>query len=76
MVIWDWLPAVDHLTVVGRVRKDGGRWFIEKDPRAGLVYSVHPPERTAMWKAVQGGLVLAFVPAALAGLWWVLSVFR
>lgn len=61
-----WLPVVDQLTVVGQVRQAGPRWEVVKDPVAGLLFTAHPPERTALKESVKGWLGLAMAVAGLA----------
>ena len=56
-----WLPVVDYLTVLGRVRQKDSRWEIVKDPKIGLIYSKFPAEHTAFRELVKAGLLLALV---------------
>jgi hypothetical protein len=56
-----WLPVVGHLTVLGRVQKPGKQWEIVKDRAVGLIYSIHPPERTAIREAIKAGIGLIIV---------------
>ena len=65
-----WLPVVEHLTVVGQVRRAGDRWDIVKDPVAGLLFTVHPPAKAALQEAVKVGFGLAGALAGLAALMW------
>lgn len=65
-----WLPVVGYLTVLGKVRQKGSRWEIVKDPKLGLIYSIHAPERTAMRELVKAGLGLAVVAVGLMALYF------
>ncbi|HKS16519.1 MAG TPA: hypothetical protein VJU16_04350, partial [Planctomycetota bacterium] len=68
-----WLPLVDHLTVLGRVRQKGSGWEMVKDPKVGLVYSIHPAERTALREIVKAGLCLALVGAGAMAFYVILD---
>jgi hypothetical protein len=64
-----WLPVVDHLTVLGRARRKGSRWEIVKDSKFGLIYSIHPAERTAVREILKAGLCLVVVGLGLLALY-------
>ena len=66
---------MDHLTVVGRVRRERNRWHIEKDPVAGLLFTAHHPARTAMQEYLKGALGLAGAAAIIGATVWVAKVF-
>lgn len=72
----EWIPRVDHLTIVGRVQRTGPRWEIVKDSTIGLIYSTHSPERTALREWVKGGLGVLAVAIGLAALVWILNAFQ
>lgn len=69
-----WLPVVDRLTVVGRVRRSTSGWLVVQDPSVGLLYSVHHPAKTALREAVKGWLGLAVAAAGLPALVWLLVI--
>ncbi len=71
-----WLPVVDNLTVLGRVRQKGSRWEIVKDSTVGLVYSIHPAEVTAFRELVKAGLSLAVVAVGLLAFYFILAGIR
>ncbi len=58
-VIDEWLPVVDELTVVGRLRRTDAGWEIVADPKAGLLFSRHDPARAAFQEYLKGWLGLA-----------------
>jgi hypothetical protein len=68
-----WLPVVDHLTVLGRVRLRGSKWEIVKDPAVGLIYSIHPAEATAFRELVKAGLCLGLVAAGVLAFYYILT---
>ena len=61
-----WLPVVEHLTVVGRVRQVGRHWVVGRDTVTGLLFTVLHPSRTALKGLVKGGLGLAGAAAGMA----------
>ena len=71
-----WLPVVDYLTVLGRVRQKGSRWEVVKDPKIGLIYSKHPAELTALREIVKGALGLALVGAGTWAFYLILVSIR
>jgi hypothetical protein len=71
-----WLPVVDYLTVLGRVRQKESRGQIVSDPKVGLVFSTHPAEHTALRELVKGGVVMTIVVAGLLTLYFVLAGAR
>ena len=71
-----WLPVVDCLTVLGRVRQVGSQGVIVKDPKVGLVFSIHPAEHTAFRELVKAGIGLAVVAGGLPALYFILSELR
>lgn len=68
-----WLPVLDYLTVLGRVRQKGSRWEIVQDPKLGLIYSIHPAERTALRELVKAGIGLTGVALGALALYFILS---
>jgi hypothetical protein len=68
-----WLPVVDYLTVLGRVRRVGSRFEVVKDPKVGLVFSIHQPEHTALREVTRAAFGLAVVGAGLLVLYVLLD---
>jgi hypothetical protein len=64
-VIDEWLPIVDELTVVGRLRRTDSGWEIGADPKAGLLFSRDDPERAAFLERLKGWFGLAVSVAGL-----------
>ena len=64
-VIDEWLPVVEELTVIGRLRREGSQWEVVRDPKAGLFISRNDPKDAAAREMLKGvfGLI-----AAVAGL--------
>lgn len=67
----EWLPVVDDLTVVGRMRRVNGRWEIGPDPGAGLLFSKDEPTRAALNELVKGTLGLAGAAVGLVVVAWI-----
>lgn len=64
----EWLPVLDDLTVVGRLRRVTGGWEIGPDPGVGLLFSAQVPTRAALKETVKGILGIAGALAGLAAL--------
>lgn len=63
-VIDEWLPIVDELTVVGRLRRTDAGWEIVGDAKTGLLFSRNDPKRAAFLESLKGWLGIA---GAVAG---------
>ena len=67
-VIEEWLPVLDELTAVGRLRHGDAGWEIAADPKAGLFLSVRDPKAAAWRESLKGWLGLAGSAAGFAAL--------
>ena len=65
-VIDEWLPVLDELTAVGRLRHGEAGWEIGADPKAGLFLSIRDPKEAAWRESLKGWLGLAGAVAGMA----------
>ena len=68
-----WIPVLEYLTILGRVRQRGEGYSILKDPKVGLIYSVHPAEHTAHREFAKAGLCLALFALGVTALYLFLT---
>jgi hypothetical protein len=68
----EWLPVVNDLTIVGRLRRVTGEWKIEPDPVSGLLFSPEVPTQAALKETTKGLLGLAIVAAGFLVIFWLL----
>ena len=71
----EWLPVLEDLTVVGRLRRLTGAWEIEPDPAAGLLFSAEVPTRAALKESIKGVLGLAGVALGIGLIVWYYSAY-
>ncbi|HKS17085.1 MAG TPA: hypothetical protein VJU16_07215 [Planctomycetota bacterium] len=69
-VIDEWLPIVDELTVVGRLRRTDAGWEIVGDAKSGLLFSRNDPQRAAFLESLKGWLGIAGTVAGFVALWF------
>ena len=63
------------LTVCGKLQPDGGNWRIVKDPKMGLLFSVHAGKDQAKIETIKGWLGLVGVPVLfVAGVAYAMSL--
>lgn len=66
----EWLPVVNDLTIIGRLRRVTGEWKIEPDPVSGLLFSAEVPTQAALKETTKGLLGLAAVAAGIGVIVW------
>jgi hypothetical protein len=67
-VIDQWMPIVEELTIVGKVRRGDRRWELVRDAKVGLYMTRHHPSKAALNEAVKGwaGLAMSLALGATA----------
>jgi hypothetical protein len=66
----EWLPVLEDLTIVGRLRRVGGGWEIGRDPVSGLLFATDVPTQAALNETLKGVFGLAGVAAGIGVIVW------